>query len=112
MSQNDSKREVACTLTEEQEAERREDVRARLVEHYLKYEEHEHGVVVRFDGTDEALEALAEFTSNELQCCSFAEYEIAVSPPYEETVLTVTGPDGTTEMFQDGFVDRLDVESA
>ncbi|GAA0269605.1 hypothetical protein [Halobacterium noricense] len=112
MSQNDSKREVACTLTEEQEAERREEVRARLIDHYLGYEEHENGVVVRFDGTDESLEALAAFTSNELQCCSFAEYEIAVSLPYEETVLTVTGPDGTTEMFQDGFVDRLDVESA
>lgn len=112
MSQNDSKREVACTLTEEQEANRPTDVQATLIDHYLGYEEHENGVVVRFDGTDASLEALAEFTSNELQCCSFAEYEIAVSPPYEETVLTVTGPDGTKEMFQDGFVDRLDVESA
>lgn len=112
MSQPDSEREVACTLTKEQEADRREAVRTRLIEHYLGYEEHETGVVVRFDGTDESLKALAEFTANESQCCSFAEYELTVTPPYEETRLTVTGPDGTRELFRDGLIDRLEVESA
>lgn len=111
MSQNDSEPAVACTLTEEQEAERTEDVRAKLIDRYLGYEERENGVVVRFEGTDGSLEALAEFTSKELQCCSFAEYEITVAPPYEETHLTVTGPDGTKELFHDGFVDRLESES-
>ena len=104
--------EVACTLTKEQKADRREEVRTHLVEHYLGYEEHENGVVVRFDGTDESLTALAEFTANELQCCSFAEYEITVTPPYEETHLTVTGSEGTKELFHEGFVERLEAESA
>ncbi|MFC6976606.1 Zn-dependent oxidoreductase [Halomicroarcula sp. GCM10025709] len=81
MSQHDSESEVTCTLTEEQEAKGREEIRARLVEHYLGSEDHESGVVVRFDGTDTSLEALAEFTASELQCCSFAAYEITVSPP-------------------------------
>lgn len=111
MSQNDSAREVACTLTEEREAERSKRVRGRLVAHYLGYEEREDGVVIRFEGTDESLRAVARFTSNELQCCSFADYEITVSPPYEETVLTVTGPEGTQQLFRDGLVERLEAES-
>ena len=48
----------------------------------------------------------------ELQCCAFAEYEITVAPPYEETVLTITGPDGTRQMFHDGLVNRLEAETA
>jgi len=112
MSQNDSEREVACTLTEKQEAERSADVRDLLISHYLGYEESENGLDVRFEGTDESPQAVAEFVSDELQCCSFAEYTITVSPPYEETVLAVTGPDGTRQMFREGLVERLEEETA
>lgn len=111
MNQNDSSREVACTLTEEQEQERSAEVRSRLVSHYVGYEETEDGLAVRFDGTDESLPAVAQFTASELQCCAFAEYEITVTPPYDETVLTITGPDGTKQMFRDGLVDRLEAET-
>lgn len=112
MSQNDSARDVACTLTEEQEAERSEQVRSLLISHYVGYQERENGIDIRFDGTDESLQAVARFTANELQCCSFGEYEITVSPPYEETVLTVIGPEGTRQMFREGLVERLEEESA
>lgn len=112
MSQNGPSPEVACTLTEEQEQKRSEKVRLRLISHYVGYEETEDGLAVRFDGTDESLPAVAQFTASELQCCAFAEYEITVTPPYEETVLTMTGPDGTRQMFRDGLVDRLEAETA
>jgi hypothetical protein len=112
MSQNDSEPEVACTITNEKEAEPSEQVQATLIDHYIGYREVENGVLARFDGTDESLEALAKFISNELHCCSFAEYEITVTPPYNETHLRITGPDGTKELFTDGLVDRLEEESA
>ncbi|WP_254532904.1 hypothetical protein [Natrinema gelatinilyticum] len=112
MSQNGPSPEVACTLTEKQEQKRSEKVRSRLISHYVGYEETEDGLAVRFDGTDESLPAVAQFTASELQCCAFAEYEITVTPPYEETVLTMTGPDGTRQMFRDGLVDRLEAETA
>lgn len=112
MSQDDSAPEVACTLTEAEVPERFEAVRSLLVSRYAGYDERENGVAVRFDGTDESPRAVAQFVADELQCCSFAEYEITVSPPYEETVLTVTGPEGTREMFREGLVDRLEAESA
>jgi hypothetical protein len=66
----------------------------------------------RDDGTDEALIAAAQFISAELQCCPFAEYELTVAPPYEETVLTITGPAGTRQLFRDGLIDRLEAEIA
>ncbi|WP_310908231.1 hypothetical protein [Natrinema sp. 1APR25-10V2] len=98
-------------MTEEDEKERSEAVRSLLISHYTGFEEREKGLDIRFAGTDESLQAVARFTANELQCCSFAEYDITVSPPYEETVLTVTGPDGTREMFREGLVERLETES-
>lgn len=112
MSQNDSVREVACTLTEKQEAKRSTEVESLLISHYLGYKALEDGLEIRFEGTDEALQTLAQFTSDELQCCSFAEYEITVSPPYEETALTVTGPEDTRRMFQAGLVEQLESASA
>lgn len=111
MSQNNPRKEVACTLTEEQEKERSEAVLSLLIDNYAGYEAREDGVNVTFEGTEESLEAVAQFTSNELECCSFAEYTIIVAPPYEETVLEITGPDGTSEMFQEGLVNRLEEAS-
>jgi hypothetical protein len=112
MGRNDSAREVACTLTAEQEAQRSEEVQELLISHYLGYEETENGLDIRFEGTDESPQAVAQFISDELQCCSFADYTITASPPYEETVLTVTGPEGTQQMFREGLVERLEEESA
>ncbi|QLG61882.1 Zn-dependent oxidoreductase [Halorarum salinum] len=112
MSRNGPEPEVACTLTEEERSERSEAVQRLLVSQYVGYEEREDGVSVRFDGTDESLRAVARFTADELRCCSFAEFNITVSPPYEETVLTVTGPEGTRRMFRDEFVERLEDEAA
>ncbi|SEP09909.1 hypothetical protein SAMN04487948_1143 [Halogranum amylolyticum] len=111
MSQNDLSQEVACTLTEEQKRERSEEVRSRLITTYIGFEEFEDGVSIRFDGVDESLIAVAQFISAELQCCAFAEYELTVSPPYEETVLTIMGPDGTRQLFRDGLVNRLEAEA-
>lgn len=108
MAQNDSTREVACTLTEEAASERSVEVRSLLISRYNGYEERERGLAILFDGTDESLEAVARFTADELQCCSFAEYAITVSPPFEQTVLTVTGPEGTRQMFLEGLVERLE----
>lgn len=112
MSQNDSVREVACTLTEEQEAERSEEVRSLLISHYVGSKDHGDGLEIRLDGTNESLQAVAQFISHELQCCSFAEYKINVSPPYEETTLIITGPEGTQQMFREGLVEQLEIDSA
>ncbi|MFB6206025.1 MAG: Zn-dependent oxidoreductase [Haloglomus sp.] len=97
----DSTPEVACTLTEEGRARRSDRVESTLTDAYEGSEALPNGYVVRFAGTDDALSAAAAFVAAELRCCSFAAYSLDVSPPYEETHLTVTGPEGTKETFRD-----------
>lgn len=109
MSENGSNPPIACTLTAEQEAERSERVRSVLAASYKETTERDDGYTVLFEGSDESLSAVATFVSNERRCCSFAEYSIHVSPPYEETRLTITGPDGTKEVFE-GLIDQLEAE--
>lgn len=111
MSENDETPAVACTLTEEQKAERPEHVRSALTASYRGAKERDDGYTLLFNGTDETLSAVATFVSNELRCCSFAKYKIEASPPYEETHLTITGPDGTKPTFREGLVDRLEAEA-
>ena len=110
MSENDTP-PVACTLTPEQLENRPKEIRETLAARYTGVHEVDDGVAIRFEGTDDALVAASQFAANELQCCSFAEYRIETSPPYEETRLTITGPDGTKTMMQEGLVERLEAES-
>lgn len=101
MSESDSNPPIACTLTEDREAERSERVRSVLAADYERTIERDDGYTLLFDGVDETLSAVATFVAHEHQCCSFAEYSISVSPPYGETRLTITGPDGTKAVFAD-----------
>jgi len=110
MPETDETPPVACTITEDRAEERAEWMREDLVPAFDGAETHEHGVTVRFDGSDDTLAAVARFVAEEKECCSFADYTIAVSPPYDETQLTVTGPPGTEELFAEAFVDRLSGE--
>jgi hypothetical protein len=104
---DDDRPPVECTLTAEQAAERSDEVWSTLADTYRDAEELADGYTIRFEGTDEALLAAAEFVSNELRCCSFADYRIDVAPPYEETRLTVTGPEQTKSTMGPGFVEEL-----
>ncbi len=111
MSGDDSTPPVACTLTPDEAAARAGDVEAALTARYERAEERDDGYTLVFAGTDESLSAAAAFVAEELKCCSFAEYEIAVSPPYGETRLTITGPEGTKELFGEGLVGLLEAAS-
>lgn len=113
MSQNDPARAVECTIeTDDALQERAEQVKSTLVPRYEGYEDSEEGLAIWFAGTDATLPAVAQFMAAELICCSFAEYELSVSPPYDETVLTISGPEGTQDMFREEFIERLEEWSA
>jgi hypothetical protein len=112
MSHHDSDPPVACTLTDAEKDERPDEVRATMTDAFARAEELRDGYTLYFEGTDEALSAVAKFTSNELECCSFAEYSIAVTPPYEETRFTITGPAGAKELLGEGLIEELENEAA
>jgi len=107
---DDERPPVACTIDEERAAERADWMADDLVPAYAGHEVRDDGVTVRFDGADETLRHVARFVVEEKRCCAFADYAIDVSPPYDETRLTITGPDGTKAMFAEAFVSRLEGE--
>ena len=111
MSDSDSNPPIACTLTTDRETQRSERVRSVLAADYERAIERDDGYTLLFDGAGETLSAVATFVANEHQCCSFAEYSIDVSPPYGETRLTITGPDGTTAVFAD-LLELLEKDAA
>lgn len=109
MEEKDSNPPVACSLTEA-EADTRADQARELLDAYRGAFEAEDGLTLAFDGVATSLPAVAAFVERERECCAFADYRIEVSPPYEETRLTITGPDGTVDLFGRGLVAVLEGE--
>ena len=107
---NDSRPPVACTISEERAGERADWMEDDLLPTYAGYDELDDGVTVRFAGADATLQHVARFVAEEKECCAFADYRVEVTPPFEETRLTITGPEGTKEMFAEEFVGRLEGE--
>lgn len=101
---------VACTATDERR-EAGEERLPVLAGAYAGAAEREDGFTLRFRGTDETLRELAAFVRAEHECCAFATYRLTVEPPYEETRLRLTGPEGTKEVFRDGLIERLAAEA-
>lgn len=103
----DAQPAVCCTLSEEAYKERKPWLEAEFLPRLEDAERDGDEVVLTFDGAGETVEAVARFVNEESDCCSFATYEIAVEPPFEETTLTVSGPEGTGELFEaELLVDR------
>ena len=109
---DESRPPVACTISGTRAEERSDWMTAELLPAYAGYDEREDGVTVHFDGADETLRNVARFVAEEKECCAFADYRVDVSPPYEETRLTITGPEGTKEMFGEEFLARLEGEES
>jgi hypothetical protein len=107
MDEDDSEIPVACTLSPDQAEERTEHVIKALASAYLRVEDDQNGLTIVFDGTADTLTAVALFVANELVCCSFADYRIEVSPPFNETHLRIAGPEGTTKLFREGLLPQL-----
>lgn len=99
---------VECTIDRDSEKarERKEQARNELRPNYLGAKELSDGYAVRFEGAD-SLMGVARFVDEERKCCSFPDYQIELPPPYDETKLTITGPEGTKDLFQE-FIERLE----
>lgn len=98
---------VACELTPDEEQERRNDVQQALSTKYENSENDGGSVTITFGGVIETLPAVAAFVEAEHECCPFADYQVKTTPPYETTELTITGPDGTGELFHKELVNVL-----
>lgn len=106
MSDRSQQQAVECTLPEEQLDDRMDAEFVTLQQRFLNAREQADGYSLVFDRRTETLAALAAFVTAELECCSFAEYAIVTSPPYEHVEFVITGPDGTKDQFEE-LIERL-----
>lgn len=108
MTEDDTRPPVACRLTEPEMEDRRTSIETTLANTYEDVETLDNGVTIRFSHLPDSLPAVAAFVTEEHQCCPFADYRIETTPPYDGVELTITGPDGTRELFREGLVDALE----
>lgn len=108
MRRFDSQPDVTCSLEPGRATAREAAFRRTLLPRYAGVEELEDGYTLVFDGVEKTLSAATAFVAEQHRCCAFAAYRVAVDPPYEQTRLTITGPEGTKSLFREGLVARLE----
>lgn len=97
-----------CTLSGADQQKRREWVREQIVPYYQESASVPDGLKLRFQATDETLLAVTELMTKEAVCCNSLSFELAYEPPYETFDVTITGPEGTQELLQEGFVEQFE----
>ena len=107
-TQEQSENTAACTLSEPGEQTRIEWAREHIVPHFREGRLTADGFHATFDANDESLESLARFVGKESACCSSFTFELTYEPPYDEVELAITGPDGTRDLIERGFVEQFD----
>lgn len=88
---------LACKLTTPELRKRKETVLASLRKQVIKKKELSNGYAFTFKGTDEMIDELTEFVKTERMCCDFFTFNISVKGDKSETVLEITGVEGTKE---------------
>ena len=86
---------VACTLSSDALAARRQGLLAELLRVAQSHEETKEGHRLSFAPTDETLGLIVKAVSAERHCCEFLRFQITVEPAGRPVVLDLTGPPGT-----------------
>jgi hypothetical protein len=88
---------IACALTPDALAVRREGLLTELVGLALNRELLPDGLRLTFEATTPALSAIARAVEAERHCCRFLRFEITVEPDGGPIILELSGPPGTRE---------------
>jgi len=91
---------LACTLSPEELASRRDELLPGLVRRAVAREDLENGMRLRFESTDGLLAELAKAIEQERACCAFLRFAIGIEPEGGPIVVDVTGPPGTRELLR------------
>ena len=94
--------ELACSLNDEEHADRRKFVRESLIPRVLQSHEVGSGLQLIFENTASLRSDVELFVELESQCCGFLNFEIASRS--EGLVLTIDGPPEANE-FLSKFID-------
>lgn len=98
MVQNSSTNPIlACTLTTEELATRKLDIRQTLLSQVQESNPLSNGHQLIFINTNNTKQDIATFIAAEQQCCSFLSFELVELPDNNQLSLDITGPNGTKE---------------
>jgi hypothetical protein len=97
---------VACSLSEQELAQRSQEVARDLVAYAEHVDELPDGYAWRFPGDGEWHSKLLEFVAAERRCCAFFRIELVFESGLGPVSLTLRGPDGTKAFIGQTFVSR------
>ena len=96
---------LACSLSGQEEAERRDEVE-KILEACLRVDELEDGYEFRFPGSAEWAAKLTEFIVFERDCCPFFAFELVFEPEGGPIRLRMRGPEGAGDIAAEMFANR------
>jgi len=89
---------IACSLSAEALAQRRDSVLQELIEGQQELQELEDGYALRFLSEEIWATRLLSFISSERECCPFFTFALVFEPQTGPIWLQISGPEGTKEM--------------
>jgi hypothetical protein len=91
---------IVCTLTPEALAARREALLPGLAKRAQSVETLADGYRLHFAPAPDLVSTIATVIDAERQCCQFLHFDLAVTPGLGPITLTLTGPEGTTDVLR------------
>lgn len=105
-NEEDSTLAIACTLNEQDLAQRSEGAGCELFAFAEQVEELPDGYAWRFSGDGEWHTKLLDFVAAERRCCGFFRIALEFAPNLGPVTLALRGPDGTKEFIAEIFLGR------
>ena len=94
---------IACSLTESELRERRQDIMDAFRSMHVTAIELADGYAFTFPASSEALQRIAELVDLERQCCAFLTFRIVVEAAIAVMRMEVTGPGEAKKVIREYF---------
>jgi hypothetical protein len=88
---------ISCKLTSSELQNYKREVIALLKNKVLHKKELDNGYQYSFEGSDPIIDAIIGFIKTERSCCDFFTFGLSIKGFDSNTLLTITGPEGTKE---------------
>jgi hypothetical protein len=111
MSTASAEPEIACTLSQERRALRREEIRAGFMPRIRRVRELADGYAFGLDLTPADEAEARDFAAFESECCSFASYDVQRDEAESAIWLSVRGPAGTREFVRKLVPEAIVIEA-
>ncbi len=100
---NDLNLPIACSLTDSEFRERRNNVLRKVGQSVLEVKEIENGYTYRFPSNDDSFTEITNLVRLERKCCPFLQFRITVESGNGDIWLELTGAQGTKDFLASLF---------